>query len=184
MFRLCKRRWRMVKMFVLPFKPDILSNLLSSTVCYLLSHERLAVLQMVPLHDGGAMKFSQRMCAPFRKKQTNIGKQTYTHAPNFLHMQNKWSRLALSGKGCWSLCGRYRGRKQQPPWQRHLDQSSTSSAFLSVSRRDKSQSISCRYLGINNTLWTSYGCLQLCVCSTTNTLRILQLWSEDTTKTS
>lgn len=34
---------------------------------YLFTHERLAVLQMVPLHDGGAVEFSQRMCTPAEK---------------------------------------------------------------------------------------------------------------------
>lgn len=38
--------------------------LLSNDASYLIGHECLAVLQMVPLHDGGAMKFSQRMGTP------------------------------------------------------------------------------------------------------------------------
>lgn len=40
--------------------------------------------------------------------------------------------LTLSGRGCWSPCGRCRGRIQKPPWQRYRDLSSTSSACPSI----------------------------------------------------
>lgn len=97
---------------------------------------------MVPLHDGGAMKFSQRGCTPAEKKEKDGGiplHTGYTHTCTHFSFTHIMFWPTLSGRGCWFLCGRYRGRKQQPPWQRHLDQSSTSSASLSV--RQKAQII-------------------------------------------
>lgn len=41
---------------------------------YLFTHERLAVLQMVPLHDGGAVEFSQRMRTPAEEKKVGSEK--------------------------------------------------------------------------------------------------------------
>ena len=85
-----------------------------------------------------------RGCWLLHKKDKYIfTHRLHTHASTF-YTHNTLFWLALSGRGCWSLCGRYRGRKQQPPWRRHLDQSSTSSASLSVGRGDESWIIMCR----------------------------------------
>lgn len=60
--------WETVKrgqtVCVLPLSLFCFFYLLSNDASYLVGHECLAVLQMVPLHDGGAMKFSQRMGTP------------------------------------------------------------------------------------------------------------------------
>lgn len=53
-----------------------------------------------------------------------------------LHDDQRCYLITLSGRGCWFLCGQYHGRKLQPPWQRHLDPSSTSSAFQSVTKQE------------------------------------------------
>lgn len=57
---------------------------LCNHLSYLLAHERLAELQMVPLHDGGAVKFSQGMHAPtgqqLRNKLTGEDLQNFHHA--------------------------------------------------------------------------------------------------------
>lgn len=97
-------------------------------VSYLLSHECLAVLQVVPLHDGSAVKFGQRRCTPTENKYRTVN--IHGQIPTQTLKTMFW--LALSGRDCWFLCGRYRGRKRQPPWQRYLDLSSTFSASLSV----------------------------------------------------
>lgn len=69
MFRVCERQRRTVNMRVSfpKYHLSLMFHLLSNNVSYLLSHERLAVLQMVPLHDGGAVQFSERGRAPKRR---------------------------------------------------------------------------------------------------------------------
>lgn len=91
-----------------------------------------------------------------RRFENKLKTRLDVDARNILQALNKRSWLALSGRGCWSLCGRYHGRKQQPPWQRHLDQSSTSSASLSAG---KSWIIMCRYSSVR------YDCTTILICS-------------------
>lgn len=146
MFRLCDKQWQLVKPCV-PFLIRYNWIFWPHNVSYFFSHECLAVLQVVPLHDGRAVKFGQRMCTPADKIIKDRKINTYTHTFNHKHRQ-QYFWLALSGRDCWFLCGRYRGRKQQPPWQRHLDLSSTFSASLSIGRETNSVLI-CALLSIH-----------------------------------
>lgn len=101
-------------------------------VSYLLAHQRLAVLQVVSLHDGRAVQFGQRMRAPTVTGRGTIDEGRSLRTCESFGFFVTLAALALSGRGCWCLCDRCRGRKPQPPWQRHRGRSSTSSACLSA----------------------------------------------------
>ena len=67
MFRVCKKQQRGVRFNNrLAIQVYIFRILISNN---LFAHEGLAVLQMVPLHDGGAVKFCQGMCTPAETKK-------------------------------------------------------------------------------------------------------------------